>query len=86
MPLPIPPFAVCHFLLALLLLTLPFSASLRLQSATFTMVARDRFTRKAAQVNRLVPQTDGEKAIFERGAARKLARLVRMCVMGNHAR
>lgn len=50
------------------------------------MVARDRFTRKAAQVNRLVPQTDGEKAIFERGAARKLARLVRMCVMGNHAR
>lgn len=48
-----------------------------LQSATFTMVARDRATRKAAEVNRLVPQTDDEKAIFDKGAARKRQRQVR---------
>lgn len=43
-------------------------------TANFTFVARDSKTGKSASVNRLVPQTEEEKALYAEGEARDLRR------------
>lgn len=42
--------------------------------ANFTFVARDSITKKAAQINRLTPETEEEKKLFQEGETRDAMR------------
>ena len=46
----------------------------RVTEATFVLVARDPTNTKGAVINKLVPETDDEKALFARGQQNTIAR------------